>query len=204
MHIFHEYLTCRFIFGLFLKLRKYTFQEKKSCGAPMKPSELFWFKDTINFAPLLSFLSGINGQCICKIKFLNSVAWPKITLKIVNLTVLLHKEFEILTLHEIFFLHSLFCITSKKLPYTTLCYVASRFILPSGTFAHGFIMLPPRSLTSYSSWGCSLAIIQKAIYLLPTSRFQFFPCILLFCNFIFTFLHLELIITSGKRIFFTK
>ena len=25
-------------------------------------------------------------------------------------------------------LHSLFCITSKKLPYTTLCFIASRFI----------------------------------------------------------------------------
>ena len=27
-------------------------------------------------------------------------------------------------------MHSLLCITSKKLPYTTLCYIALRFILP--------------------------------------------------------------------------
>ena len=41
----------RFIFGLFLnKLRKSTFQEKKTYGASMKPSKLFCFKDTMNFA----------------------------------------------------------------------------------------------------------------------------------------------------------
>ena len=45
-------------------------------------------------------------------------------------------------------MHSLLCITSKKLPYTALCYIASRFILCLGTFAHGFIMLPPGSLAS--------------------------------------------------------
>ena len=37
----------RFIFGLFLnKLRKSTFQEKKTYGASMKPSKLFCFKYT--------------------------------------------------------------------------------------------------------------------------------------------------------------
>ena len=43
-----------------LKLRKSTFQEKKTkiYGAPMKPSELFCFKDAINFAALLFYLSG--------------------------------------------------------------------------------------------------------------------------------------------------
>ena len=45
-----EYSTWRLIFGLFLKLNKIY-------GAPMKPSELFCFEDTIKFAVLL-FLSG--------------------------------------------------------------------------------------------------------------------------------------------------
>ena len=37
-----------FLFGLFLKLRKSTFQEKKKIyGALMKPSESSCFKDTI-------------------------------------------------------------------------------------------------------------------------------------------------------------
>ena len=44
----HNIDSC--IYGLFLKLRKSTFQEKKIYGAPMKPSELFCFKDTVNFA----------------------------------------------------------------------------------------------------------------------------------------------------------
>ena len=35
----HEYSTYRFIVGLFLKLRKSNFQEKKIYGPPMKPSE---------------------------------------------------------------------------------------------------------------------------------------------------------------------
>ena len=47
------------LYSVSLKLRKSTFQEKKEIyGAPMKPSELFCFKDTINFAALLFYLSG--------------------------------------------------------------------------------------------------------------------------------------------------
>ena len=42
--------TYRFIFGLLLKMNKI-------CGTPMKPSKLFYFKDTINFTALF-FLSG--------------------------------------------------------------------------------------------------------------------------------------------------
>ena len=42
------------------------------------------------------------------------------------------------------------------LPYVTSLRVSFSFCL--GTSAHGFIMLPPRSLAS--SWGCSLAIIE--------------------------------------------
>ena len=69
-----------------------------------------------------------------------------------------------------------YIIKLKKLPYTTLCYIASRFIRPIfgysviwdkikfyvcmyGTFAYSFIMLLHRSLAS--SWGL-LAI--KRIY----------------------------------------
>ena len=41
----------------------------------VKPSELFCFKDTINFTALLLFLSGINGRCIwVKYLELNSIA----------------------------------------------------------------------------------------------------------------------------------
>ena len=52
-----EYSKHKFIFGLFLKLRKSTFQEKKKkiYGAPMKPSELFCFKYKIHFAAILFF-----------------------------------------------------------------------------------------------------------------------------------------------------
>ena len=43
----------------------------------LKPSELFCFKDTINFTSLLLFLSGINRRCIWVKYFeLNSIAWP--------------------------------------------------------------------------------------------------------------------------------
>ena len=43
----------------------------------VKPSELFCFKDTINFTSLLLFLSGINRRCIWVKYFeLNSIAWP--------------------------------------------------------------------------------------------------------------------------------
>ena len=42
--------TYRFIFGLLLKINKIF-------GTPMKPSKLFYFKDTINFTALF-FLSG--------------------------------------------------------------------------------------------------------------------------------------------------
>ena len=48
----------------FLKLRRSTFQEKKIkiYGAPMKPSELFCFRDTVNFAALLFFLARGNKK----------------------------------------------------------------------------------------------------------------------------------------------
>ena len=42
----------RFIIGLFLKLRKSTFQQKKNYGVLMKPSELFVLKDTVIFLAL--------------------------------------------------------------------------------------------------------------------------------------------------------
>ena len=56
-----EYSTYIFIFGLFLKLTKSTFYEKKkdlllADGAGFRVQ--FCFNDTINFASLLFFLSG--------------------------------------------------------------------------------------------------------------------------------------------------
>ena len=43
----------------------------------VKPSELFCFKDTINFTALLLFLSGINRRCIWVKYFeLNSIVLP--------------------------------------------------------------------------------------------------------------------------------
>ena len=38
------------------------FKAKKINGAPMKPSELFCFKDTKNFAALLFFLAACNKK----------------------------------------------------------------------------------------------------------------------------------------------
>ena len=49
-----EYSTYRLLLGLFLKLTIY--------GVPMKPSELFCFKDTENFATLLFFLVACNKK----------------------------------------------------------------------------------------------------------------------------------------------
>ena len=50
-----KYATYRLTFGLFLKL-------KKNHGAPMKPSELFNFKDTKHCAELLFFLAACNTK----------------------------------------------------------------------------------------------------------------------------------------------
>ena len=55
-------LMYRFIIGLFLKLRKSTFQQKKNYGVLMKPSELFVLKDTVIFLALKFFPS----QCLCE------------------------------------------------------------------------------------------------------------------------------------------
>ena len=64
------------------------------------------------------------------------------TLKMVNLTVLLHKEFETLSLQSIFFfIFSILHITSQKLIYSTLCYIASRFILPLNFHARVFCII---------------------------------------------------------------
>ena len=57
--------------GILLKIRIF---EKPLV---VKPSELFCFKDAINFTSLLLFLSGINRRCIWVKYFeLSSIAWP--------------------------------------------------------------------------------------------------------------------------------
>ena len=61
------------------KLRKGILRKIRIFEKPLvvKPSELFCFKDTINFTSLLLFLSGINRRCIWVKYFeLNSIAWP--------------------------------------------------------------------------------------------------------------------------------
>ena len=61
------------------KLRKCILRKIRIFEKPLvvKPSELFCFKDTINFTSLLLFLSGINRRCIWVKYFeLNSIAWP--------------------------------------------------------------------------------------------------------------------------------
>ena len=67
--------------------------------------------------------------------YLGKIFWnqfdcmTKNTWKMVSWIGLLHKEFEILTLHSIFFLYSVFCITSKELP--TLYLMLHRFEIHS-------------------------------------------------------------------------
>ena len=61
------------------KLRKGILRRIRIFEKPLvvKPSELFCFKDTINFTSLLLFLSGINRRCIWVKYFeLNLIAWP--------------------------------------------------------------------------------------------------------------------------------
>ena len=61
------------------KLRKGILRKIRIFEKPVvvKPSELFCFKDTINFTSLLLFLSGINRRCIWVKYFeLNLIAWP--------------------------------------------------------------------------------------------------------------------------------
>ena len=61
------------------KLRKGILRKIRIFEKPLvvKPSELFCFKDTINFTSLLLFLSGINRRCIWVKYFeLSSIAWP--------------------------------------------------------------------------------------------------------------------------------
>ena len=61
------------------KLRKGILRKIRIFEKPLvvKASELFCFKDTINFTSLLLFLSGINRRCIWVKYFeLNSIAWP--------------------------------------------------------------------------------------------------------------------------------
>ena len=61
------------------KLRKGILRKIRIFEKPLvvKPSELFCFKDTINFTSLLLFLSGINRRCIWVRYFeLSSTAWP--------------------------------------------------------------------------------------------------------------------------------
>ena len=61
------------------KLRKGILRRIRIFEKPLvvKPSELFCFKDTINFTSLLLFLSGINRRCIWVKYFeLSSMTWP--------------------------------------------------------------------------------------------------------------------------------
>ena len=90
----------------------------------MKPSELFCCKETTTFATLF-FLSDITRQFIWVKYFeLSSIAGPKITLKMVNLTVLLHKEFETLSLQTIYLIYILYSTLRHK-SYFTVPYVTS-------------------------------------------------------------------------------
>ena len=64
------------------------------------------------------------------------------------------------TMHVIARKQCILCYALRRKSYLTLPYVTSlRDSFCLGSFAHGFIMLPPRSLAS--SLGCSLAIILR-------------------------------------------
>ena len=70
-------------------------------------------------------------------------------------------------------MHSPSCIMSW-VPYTTLCYIDSRFFSAPGTMAHSSIRLLPRSLTSLR--GCSLAILFSK-YSIMTLRIIIIKCV---------------------------
>ena len=75
------------------------------------------------------------------------------------------------TMHVFARKQCILCSALRRKRYLTLPYVTSlRDSFCLGTFAHGFIMLPPRSLAS--SLGCSLAIILRD----HTSRSYFGDC----------------------------
>ena len=131
------------IFGLFLTLQK-------NYGAPMKPSELFCFKDTKNFAALLFFLAAWNKKFREQMRQLSrmmemihpTIGWRRDehgTHKHVHGSWILWSVSRVRSKT----MHSLFCVKSW-LPYITLCYIDSRFFLP-----------PEQSLTALL--GCRLA-----------------------------------------------
>ena len=67
--------------------------------------------------------------------------------------------------HEFARKQGILCAILRRKSYLTLLYVTStRDLFCLGTFAHGFIRLPPSSLLS--SWGFSLAVTLRAEVLL--------------------------------------
>ena len=130
----------------------------------MKPSEIFCFKDTKNFAALFFFLAACNkkipaGKCdrYC-------VGWKWSTRRLVEegmstgLTNT-HTARGFSDLYHVFARKQCILCPALRHGCLTLLYVTSiRDFSASGTIAHGSIRLPPRSLAS--SRGCSLAIIE--------------------------------------------
>ena len=143
--IFNVY---RFIFGPFLKLNKIY-------GAPMKPSELFCFKDTINFKALF-FLSGTQlkipaGKCDsyrlwCKWIFTRRLVEDGMSTRLTNT----HTDRGFSDLYYVSARKQ--CILCSALRHNCCLHycILHRFEIFSapGIIAHGSIRLPPRSLAS--------------------------------------------------------
>ena len=111
----------RFIFGLFLKLRKAIFR-KKDLWCANEAFKHMLVQRHNKFCGIIIF-SWQHRQCIFWVKYLISISIAMTQNYLENselYTVLLHKEFETLTLHSIF--SYILCFT--------LCYIDLRFILP--------------------------------------------------------------------------
>ena len=139
----------------------------------MKPSKLFWFKDTKNSLGYFSKWHAIKNSSGQKKCDRDCVRWKWSTRWLVEdgmNTALTntHTAPGISDLHQVLARKQRILCFALRHGCLTLLYVTSiqRFFLPPGTIMHGPIRLLPRSIESL--WGCSLAI-NRMISIDPSS-----------------------------------
>ena len=160
-----EYSMYRFIFGLFLKL-------KKDLWCANEAFKLFCFKDTINFT-LLFFLCGRQWK-IPECKYDSYRLWCKWISTQWLVEDVMSTGLTNTHTHGSWILYHIFarkqCILCSELHHK--CCLT---LLYAGTIAHGSIRLLPRSLVSLR--GCSLAITFTNMLEVPISNLSEHSCL---------------------------
>ena len=163
----------------------------------MKPSELFCFKDTKNFALLLFFLGAWNKKIPVGKHDKYHVRWKWSTRRLVEDGMSTgvtntHTARGLSDLYHVFARKQ--CMLFRALRHCCLRLYSMlhrlEILSAPGTIAHGSIRLPPRSLTS--SRGCSLAInllcaLCFPMYTLFTPRYTSYSPIYTYINLLYTF-----------------